>query len=199
MSIFEVVEDEESPPIDDGERICTRCGMPIDDKGTKYCSTCRSAPKGKASAKGKAKVTVVPPAAVQKKANGVVTKLLIIGTMLLASQRLNGIGIDDQNLENQLALTLEEASAIAAPITRVTSKTVIGSKIIQPLAENEDLLEAGVALFEYYRRTQKAINGLKAAMQQQNGVNGRVPASSTASSGQQRRGFPVVGNPSVVI
>lgn len=190
-------ETEEIPAESEEEyRICVKCGMPIEDKGTKYCAACRTTNSHK---KGSAaKVTVVPPAALQKKANGVVTKLLIVGTILLASQRLNRIGIDDDRLESELALTVEEASAIAAPITRVTAKTAIGSKIIQPLAENEDLLEAGVAMFEYYRRTTKAINSLKQAQTQPvHRSNGHVPAGTSQASRQQR--FPTIGNPSHLI
>lgn len=113
------------------------------------------------------------------KASDAVAKILLILTAFTAHSQCKKYGIMDEHIEEQLTMTDEEADAIAAPISRWSMKSKTGAKILGPIVENEDLIDAGVALWEYNRRTSQLLKELKGAIN----VANRTTASQKAEAG----------------
>lgn len=92
---------------------------------------------------------------------GVVSKILIILTAVMAHRQCKRYNIVNDHLEDELTMTDDEADAIAAPIARWSMKSKTGAKVLAPIVENEDLIDAAVAVWEYNRRTSQIVKQLK--------------------------------------
>lgn len=131
---------------------CEDCNAPLYDRRRKKCESCRSvAPvaktvKSRFVAKGKPD---------DVKTTAAISKLLIIVTLLIMYMRVKSLGIPDSqgSLAEELAFNDEEAIAIAKPIARWSSSSAVGSRVVAPLVNNQDLIECAFALYEWNRRT----------------------------------------------
>lgn len=127
-----------------------------------------------------------------KRSNAAVSKILIILTMVIAYRQLRSAGIFSEKLEEDLAFTDEEADAVAKPIARWAANSQMGAKVLRPLVDNDDLVDAGVAIFEYHRRTSKIWAQIRAEMRS-------VPIESAKEPRQPSRLVPTNGNITVPI
>lgn len=162
----------ETIPRAPGELRCDVCGesFPEPARGRKprTCPEHRGRPATKAT-KGAVR-RGQPPAKMVERSTDVIGRLLIIATMIIAHRRLTHIGIHDERTEDELSLTDAEADAIAKPLARWSLRSSVGNKLLTPLVENEDLIDAGVALWEYQRRMTQTL----ARLQQRNASHGTV-------------------------
>ena len=147
------------PPEPSGDR-CLTCNVPIQYGGRgrrpKYCDEHRVV-------SGKTSGGLAKPKVAAQKASGLITKLLIVVTVLLAEAKISKGGFSDPTgtLAEELALKDDEAEAMAQPLARWASKSSVGSKVLGPVVENEDLLDAGIALWDYSRRVNRILKAQK--------------------------------------
>ena len=176
--------------------ICATCGTQLDWSGRgrkpKYCEEHKPSRTATAIRSRKS---------ADPKATGVIAKVLIIVTVISASRKLSKLHIEDERLEDALSLTDDEAESIAKPLARWGNNSRVGKKVMSPLVENEDLIDAGVALWEYNRRVSKVMSQLRMSNPATNVRSADVPAkpveqvregASTGHSGLTLRRRPTI-------
>jgi hypothetical protein len=84
----------------------------------------------------------------------------------------------------------DEADAIASPIARWSMRSKTGAKVLGPIVDNEDLIDAGVAIWEYNRRTSQILSNLRKVNSVAN-VQTKEPASAV-------NGYPSLSIPNVI-
>ena len=161
-------------PSEGTELRCEKCGKSLAYKGRgrkpRFCPECK--PSGQTKKRGTVSTGNNVSGRTLDRTTDVVGRILIILTMVVAHQRLSRINIQNEQLEDDLSLSDEEADAIAKPLARWSLKSKTGSRILKPIVDNEDLIDAGIALWEYNRRTQQILNKLK---ERNTTPNGTVP------------------------
>lgn len=169
------VEEVSLPDLSDGPS-CLTCGRPLTYSGRgrkpKYCDDHKPANTAKRRASSTTRIS-------SGRATGAVAKILIILTAMSAHSQCKKLGLADEHLEEQLTMTDDEADAIAAPIARWSMKSKTGAKVLGPIIENEDLVDAGVAIWEYTRRTNQILKQLKGSV----GVANESVAKQKAEAG----------------
>jgi hypothetical protein len=188
MTVVEVADYEDGEV---GADFCLTCGKSLLYSGRgrrpKYCPEHKPA---RAKSAGRGGGTLKPNAGI-----GVVSKLLIIVTALSAHRQCTRNGIrDNDQLEDELTMTDDEADAIASPISRWAVKSKTGEKILKPIVENEDLIDAGVALWEYHRRTSTIVKEIR-RLQNVTNQPSSTPVSGAAArlANTNGNGAPFVG------
>ena len=145
---------------------CEGCNAPLYDKRRKKCGECRAsgAPKAVKDRVGSKNKGDDP------KTTAAISKLLVIATLLIMYLRVKGLGIPDPqgDLAEELAFTDDEAIAIARPIARWSNSSVVGTRVVAPLVNNQDLIECAFAFYEWNRRTDEILRSL---------TNGAIPAN----------------------
>lgn len=169
----------------DGPR-CQKCNAVIDWKGRGrkplYCADHK--PKSSSVAKTRSS----GPSG--SKAAPVVAKILIILTAVMAHRQCKRYGIVNDQLEDELTMSDDEADAIASPIARWSMRSKTGAKVLGPIVDNEDLIDAGVAIWEYNRRTSQILSNLRKVNSVAN-VQTKEPASAV-------NGYPSLSIPNVI-
>lgn len=171
---------------------CDKCGIGITWSGRggkpKYCEECRSTMSHKKKTVQSPRTTR-PNAPVSAKASqDVLTRILIILTVMLAHARLSRLGVYNEQYEEHMGLTDEEAEALARPLARWSTTNKLGQRVLGPVVRNEDLLEACIALFEWNRRNTSLIRQIAGTRK---AVNNVAPEAPTAG----RAGNPTVPRP----
>lgn len=97
------------------------------------------------------------------KAAGSFAKLIIIISAIWAYGAVRRYGIPDLDgsLSEELAMTNEEAADIARPIGRLAMSNSTAAKVISPIVENDDLIDAAFAIFEWQKRMNQTLAGYK--------------------------------------
>lgn len=143
---------------------CLDCGEPLPNRQSKRCADCR----------GKTAVTPAKPKSTTKKthtaarrtgtvtvakASGSFAKLFIILSAIWAYAAVKRYGIPDLDgsLSEELAFTDEEAADIARPIGRFTMSNSTTAKIVGPIVENDDLIDAAFAIWEWQKRINQTL------------------------------------------
>lgn len=168
-------EIEHIPPSDvESVDTCMTCGKALTYSGRgkhpKFCDAHKPVP-ARRGRNG-------PRAPANPRTTHVIGKILIILTVIMAHRRMAGMAVQNDAIEDALTLTDDEAEAIARPLARWSSNSTIGAKVINPIVENEDLIDAGIALWEYNRRVTKLMRELAPT-----NVN-RNPAQEVGSRGR---------------
>lgn len=94
------------------------------------------------------------------KAAGSFAKLVIIISAIWAYAAVRRYGIPDVSgeLAEKLAMTNEEAADIARPIGRLAMSNSTAAKVISPIVENDDLIDALFAIFEWQKRMNETLS-----------------------------------------
>lgn len=100
-------------------------------------------------------------------------QILVYLTLGLVIVTTRGVDLPDESVDS-LALSDEEAAAVAKPFARLFTGTTLNARYGQSIVRNQDVLEAGAALFAYTRRITKALAQIRAHQQ---GIPSGVPAA----------------------
>lgn len=131
--------------------VCKICQKPATSGRTTYCDD--HAPGGdvrvrlsKPGKKGSVSTRITDDSMTT-----VFAKLLLVMTLIIAWSSLRRLGISDPNgsAADDLAVTDEEAQALAAPFARIFNQTPIGVKYGNTIVENQDVIGALMAAWEY--------------------------------------------------
>lgn len=166
---------------------CESCGDPVEGRRRK-CDNCKASTKTAATlAKQdstqdnqrrapKVQVRKVGGAVTPTKAAGTFAKLLILITVAWAWSAVKKYGIPDVDgrLAETLAFTDEEAADIARPLGRLSMSNTASAKLIAPIVENDDLIDAGFALWEWRKRVDTELARYKGNMIADNQRGGAV-------------------------
>lgn len=130
---------------------CEVCGDPLSDGRSTRCPQHRKQAGNKPARRAGKTSTVTA-----SKASGTFAKLLVVITAMYAWAELRRKHIPDASgeLAEELAMTDEEASAVAKPIARFAVSNSTTAKIIGPIVENDDIIDALFSLWEWQKRTQ---------------------------------------------
>jgi hypothetical protein len=176
---------------------CEVCGA---DTGDGRRSRCDEHPKTAKSKSVRQRVTSAKPSA--DKTTGTFAKLFVIISLILMYGRVRKLQIPDPSgaLAEELALTEGEAIEIARPISRFTLSTEAGVRVVKPLVDNEDVIGALFALYEYNRRTTQLLERFAKGevvgnMRRKGGDNTHVDSGPVAEGGQLNGSIIVGGNP----
>jgi hypothetical protein len=129
-------------------------------------------------------------AAFEKQAAGTFAKLLVIITVGIAWGRIRRMGIPDPegNLAEELSMLPEEAEPIAKVIARFTTSNATTAKIVKPLVENEDLVDAGFAIWEYNKRQSEILSQYQRTTVQEVPANNGTPRQARGSESESDGG-----------
>ena len=144
------------------EGVCETCGAVTRSARVKKCDDCKATAKApkqdkvQDSPKRNIKVSVpkVGGTVTPTKAAGTFAKLVILISVVWAWTAIRRYGIPDINgeLAETLAFTDEEAADIARPLGRLAMSNSSSAKVIAPIVENDDLIDAGFAIWEWRKR-----------------------------------------------
>lgn len=162
-----------------GPGYCKVCGNEADGPRTTYCEDHRPAPSGtKAQGKSlaqrnKSNSSAKPRNSASisdKKAAGSFAKLFIIISAIWAWTALRRYGIPDLTgqLSEELAFTDEEAADIARPVGRFMMSNSTTARIVGPIVENDDLVDAAFAVWEWQKRVNATLAQYKGHQIQDN-------------------------------
>lgn len=142
---------------------CKDCGVDLDDKRKSRCDNCKatyeannqSTPRSRASTTKSGRVST----STQAKLNGITANVLGVMTLALCWSQLRRMHIPDPtgDIADQMSLTTEEAIAIGAPLTRLFLNTEPGKKLAPVIVNNEDVVTAIFALWDWYKRASTII------------------------------------------
>src|SRR4029077_2338493 len=92
--------------------------------------------------------------ALQAQAAGTYAKILLIVPAIIAWGRLKRLAVPDPEgkIAEELSLTDDEAAPIARVLARVTMSNERTAKIVKPIVENEDVIDAAFAFWEWNKR-----------------------------------------------
>ena len=175
--VINLVPETEPPPVDKGY-YCIQCGNPLDDGRKKLCNACKATKPVKVTRpyNKKGHSSTAKQSLSTAKASQTFAKLLVIITAIFAWYFLRTKGIPDSNgdLAESLAMTDDEALPIARVLGRLIATNESAAKVVAPLVENEDLLDAAFAIWEYTRRVNRIIEQMvptEARVMQERGNN----------------------------
>jgi hypothetical protein len=136
---------------------CRVCGIPLDDGRRAYCAEHvpeRDAANSPIPRRKTKKTSTSGLAAGLTNFNA---QILAAITLIVAWSQLRRAGVPDRlgNMADRMALTEDEAVAIARPLSRMFAGTDVGKKVGPALVGNEDILDAVFAGIDYYRRNQE--------------------------------------------
>jgi hypothetical protein len=140
-----------------GGGACITCGKELPTKRHKWCDEHHprnsSAPKSGGRVRGKGGGRK-PTEKVERGMNSITGKLLYLLTLFIAWQQLRRLQVVDVNgdLADELAMTDEESELVARPLTRLFLATEPGRKIAPKLVDNEDVIDAIFAFWDWYKR-----------------------------------------------
>ena len=159
---------------------CRACGDPLPDGYRKLtCENClsteaREKAAAKATGKSVAARTKSSPSSGGKvtnaKAAGSFAKLAVIISAIWAWSAVKRYGIPDPDsqLAESLAFTDEEAADIARPLGRVAMGNSTTAKLVGPIVENDDLIDAAFAIWEWRKRVDATLAQYKGHVTQDN-------------------------------
>lgn len=101
-------------------------------------------------------------------------KLLAIITLVIAWAQLRARKIPDANgdIAERIAFSDEEAVAIARPLARTINSTNAGMRVGKQLVDNSDLIDAGFALAQWYKRMNETLDAAASGRPQGSGDRG---------------------------
>lgn len=181
---------------------CEVCGEPASSPRGKRCAehprqaaAHATTNVGKRTRKGtKAPAAVGTVSA--RKAAGSFSKLIIIISAVWAYTAVRRYGIPDLDgtLAEELAMTDEEAADIAKPLGRVVMSNSTAARIAGPIIDNDDLIDAAFALWEWNKRMNSALAAYRPHQIQDNqrrvDVTPGPNAPSAGASGGDPTGLP---------
>lgn len=144
-----------------GEKLCKACGEPLPagvSGRTRYHENCRPSARTQPTRTPASRTSTGSLS--QTKTAGSFAKILLLLSVVYVYGLLRAKRIPDPQgaLSEELALNDEEAAALAKPLARITVSNSKAARIAKPIVENEDLIEAGFALWEWQRRIDNTLN-----------------------------------------
>lgn len=149
------------------EGVCEVCGAATRSARVKKCDDCKASAKparqdttqDNKRKDVKVKVTKVGGTVTPTKAAGTFAKLVILISVAWAWSAVKRYGIPDVDgsLAETLAFTDEEAADIARPLGRLSMSNSASAKVVAPIVENDDLIDAGFALWEWRKRVESEL------------------------------------------
>jgi hypothetical protein len=139
---------------------CVICGEPTGDGRRKYCDEHKSASNSvKVGPKSKSTSRTSKTASDDQLAASF-GKLLLILSLVLAWYQLRAKHVLDPNgdIADRIAMSDEEAVAIARPIARSFNATSTGMRVGKQIVDNSDLIDAGFAVVQWYKRMGETID-----------------------------------------
>jgi hypothetical protein len=88
----------------------------------------------------------------------------------------------DSSIAEELAMTDDEAAPIARVLARITLSNPTSAKIVTPFVENEDLIDAGFAVWEYNKRTTELLSQYSRTITQEVPRRGSIRQDSSGPS-----------------
>jgi hypothetical protein len=155
----------ETVTVEKTAKLCVVCGEPVPSgRGNrKYCE--EHAPEPGRSVAQSQKTTKAPSTgrsvSTSEKAIGdTYAKLLILVSLIVIRVEIRRRNILDQGggLADHLTFTDQEAAAFAAPIARFTHSNATATRIVGPLVQNNDLVVAAFAAYDYWNRVSAALD-----------------------------------------
>lgn len=140
--------------------LCKVCGIELDDRRRSYCDEHAGT---KVVAKSNRVASEKPKDSPNvKKYQQFVAKLLAILSTLIVYQMLKRHKVrgDLDQITQDMEMTDEEAEDIAGPIGRLLVSHNSTARALKPLVDNSDIIEAGAALFTWYRRVNRTLKKL---------------------------------------
>lgn len=130
---------------------CAECGTPLADGRSTFCDDHKPKRNTNKPARKAGKTSTVTAS----KASGTFAKLIVVITAMYAWSQVRRLHIPDPDgeLSEQLAMTDEEAAAVAKPIARFAVSNSTTARIIGPIVENDDIIDALFSIWEYQKRT----------------------------------------------
>ncbi|MGH7239171.1 MAG: hypothetical protein ACREHG_03785 [Candidatus Saccharimonadales bacterium] len=155
---------EFSPSVSDdndvvvGKGYCLLCATPLSDGRRKYCAEC--GPKRPATSAKRPSRSAPTGTITAGRASETFAKLIIIITAIYAYGVVRRRELPDPGgkLAEELAMTDAEALPIARVIGRMASSNTHVAKAIGPLVDNDDLIDAAFAMWDYTRRTHEVLD-----------------------------------------
>lgn len=195
-------------PATANQGVCEVCGNATRSNRVKKCDDCKAAaaaaPKqDKVQDSPKRNISVpvkrVGGTVTPTKAAGTFAKLVILISVAWAWSAVKRYGIPDIDgtLAETLAFTDEEAADIARPLGRLSMSTPQSAKVVAPIVENDDLIDAGFALWEWRKRVDATLARYKGHMiadNQRGGAVNNVDAGSDAESLTDGAGWDPLAN-----
>lgn len=185
---------------------CETCGNPTKSARVKTCDDCKAIAKANRqdttqdNKRRDVKVPVrrVGGAVTPTKAAGTFAKLVILISVAWAWSAVKRYGIPDPtgDLAETLAFTDEEAADIGRPLGRLSMSNASAAKFVAPVVENDDLIDAGFAIWEWRKRVDQELARYKGNMiaDNQRGGGANVDAGQDAQSAGDGRGYdPLAG------
>lgn len=158
------------------EGVCEVCGAATRSNRVKKCDDCKQAAKVTPIRQDttqdnkrrdvKVKVAKVGGTVTPTKAAGTFAKLVILISVAWAWSAVKRYGIPDLDgsLAEELAFTDEEAADIARPLGRLSMSNSASAKVVAPIVENDDLIDAGFAIWEWRKRVDQVLAQYKGNM-----------------------------------
>lgn len=175
------------------EGVCETCGNVTRSARVKKCDDCKAAAKPAAKQDKvqdnkrdiKVKVPRVGGTVTPTKAAGTFAKLAILISVIWAWSAVRRYGIPDVDgqLAETLAFTDEEAADIARPLGRLAMSNGSSAKVVAPIVENDDLIDAGFAIWEWRKRVESELARYRGNMIADNQRGG-----SNVDAGQDAQG-----------
>lgn len=183
----------------EGKIACDVCGKSVTSRGlTRHMNSAHGGDDGSGGAERakrrlgtqrRGKKTKGLSAEVSEGLASLSGKLLILITMALAWSALRRANIPDPNgdIAESMAMTDDEAVAIGRVLSRVFASTAPGRRIAPKLVENEDVIDAAFAGWEWYQRNAKMWDELRGEASP-GYVAQQVPATGERMSNNGRHG-----------
>lgn len=184
---------------------CESCGQPTRSARVKKCDDCKAAAKPPKQDRTqdsprrdvKVKVPRVGGTVTPTKAAGTFAKLVILISVAWAWNAVRRYGIPDVDgsLAETLAFSDEEAADIARPLGRLAMSNSSSARVVAPIVENDDLIDAGFAIWEWRKRVDQALSQYKGNMiaDNQRGGTPNVDAGQDAQGVTDGAGFDPLG------
>lgn len=195
----------------EGKIACDVCGKMVSSRGmTRHVNAAHpdnasAKPQRRLAGKRGKKVKGLS-AEVSEGLASVAGKFLFLMTLIMAWSALRRANIPDPSGETaeHLAMTDDEATAIGRVLARIFASTAPGRRIAPAIVENEDLIDATFAGWEWYKRQRDFFDQLNPQQVQEpatamrersihHGSNGQVATDRSEGEGA---GVPYIG-PSV--
>ncbi|MGH7239274.1 MAG: hypothetical protein ACREHG_04305 [Candidatus Saccharimonadales bacterium] len=160
---------------------CKGCGTALSDKRRAWCDSCR--PSNAPTTAKRARTTRLSSGDVKAGMDSFAAKIFVLLTIVIAWSQLRARKIPDPNgtLVDRMAFTDTESVAFARPIARMFLSTDIGRRVAPTLVQNEDVIDAAFALWDWYQRNAEILDSLS-TNRSVPPMNGNKPSNEAATA-----------------
>lgn len=186
-----------------GAGFCKVCGKELDDGRKRYCDDHKGS-QGKlpkvGSTKDRSAGSKAGKTAATSELTTVFGKILLLITAAYAWSQLRRMQVRDPGgaFAEALAMTDEEADAVARPIARAFNSSAAGVRYGRKIVDNSDLIDAGFALYEWYQRQTQMLEGLAQQVRKTNTQFAPSQERASSESAQQDQAIREQGGANVV-